>query len=201
MRNNIKNHRPLLTWTPDPDESNERPDILDQYLIFSDFDDYRTKTIYSMLDTLENIREFYPKATILYLNRDAASWFGSARKFGTLINRWQNKKLTPLVESLFTTDRKQFPPKKDPAAVDFWVQFYQKYTDAVRDFATDNPSLTFLEVPLDDDTPAVMEEKVGLPKECFGHANAAAKGVKEHGIKIRGGPKPFPREWTVETYS
>eukprot|EP00537_Pseudo-nitzschia_pungens_P001041 CAMPEP_0172364056 /NCGR_PEP_ID=MMETSP1060-20121228/7271_1 /TAXON_ID=37318 /ORGANISM="Pseudo-nitzschia pungens, Strain cf. cingulata" /LENGTH=400 /DNA_ID=CAMNT_0013086971 /DNA_START=318 /DNA_END=1520 /DNA_ORIENTATION=+ len=205
MKDNIENHRPLLSWTASDDDDGVEPDVLDQYQVFSDFDLYTgaKKSIHSMIDKLENIAEFYPDATILYLNRDAASWFRSAKKFGTLLNHWKNWELSPQVESFFEpTGRDNFPKKNDPAAEDLWVSFYNKYTDKVREFAKDHPSLTYVEIPLDDDTGAAMEERVGLPKECFGHANLGSLNKHDKGIKLANGkPKPHPRDWTVETYS
>ena len=50
------------------------------------------------------------------------------------------------------------------------MEFYSWYLKHVRLFAKDHPSITFIEVSLDsEDTPKILEDKIGIPSECWGH--------------------------------
>ena len=49
-----------------------------------------------------------------------------------------------------------------------WLDFYDWHNDMVRQFAKDHPSLTYIEVKLEDDNLGkVMEEKLGVTAECW----------------------------------
>lgn len=50
--------------------------------------------------------------------------------------------------------------------------FYEWHTQHVRDFAAAHPSLTYIEVKLEDETTAsVLQERVGISASCGGRHN------------------------------
>lgn len=184
------------------------PDVLDQYQVFSDFDfhSYKKKRMFSMLDALDNIARFYPTATILYVERDPMAWVKSAKGWGSLLHRWRRFKASPVVHGLFRpTGRENFPllnKKSTQADHDQWVQFYRNYGQYIRDFVKDHPSLTLFEVPLDSQTDSVLEDRIGIPSICWGHANLSNDTEKKDKKGRNGrGPLAMPRDWTVATYS
>ena len=62
--------------------------------------------------------------------------------------------------------------------------------------------MTYVEIPLDSSTGAALEEQVGIPKECWGHANTGGwRGKEVAEEKKINKNKPLPRNWTAETYS
>ena len=202
MRDNIKQNKPLLTVDHDS---------LDKYQIFSDYDSFRG-SLFSMVDSLDNISKFYPNSTILYVRRDPSDWFRSASNFGSLLSRFRSREKSPLVESLFPPDA----PKR-PAGMNetHWTTFYENYSDYIKKFALEHPSLTYLEVPLDSNTDTVMQERIGIPRRCFVHANVSNKlkgknetknsndttTKSEKDSKKRRGPIALPRNWTADTFS
>uniref|UniRef100_A0A7S4AIF9 Sulfotransferase domain-containing protein n=1 Tax=Pseudo-nitzschia australis TaxID=44445 RepID=A0A7S4AIF9_9STRA len=184
------------------------PDVLDHYQVFSDFDyrygqNKKTTRLVSIVDMLDNIRTFYPNATIVYVKRDAHKWYHSAKNFGTFLQRLrETAEVSELVETLYEpVGRANFFADKE----ELWVGFYNRYTDLVRNFAAGHGDGTnYLEVPLDDDsidTGLIMQQRLGIPKECWGHANMGALNGTQKGLKTKMGmPKTVPRHWTIETY-
>jgi hypothetical protein len=50
--------------------------------------------------------------------------------------------------------------------------FYNWHTEHVRKFAKAHPSMTYIEVSLESsDTAQQLEEAIGIPAHCWGHAN------------------------------
>ena len=199
MRDNIKQNKPLLTVDNDS---------LDKYQIFSDYDSFKG-SLFSMIDSLDNISKFYPNSTILYVRRDPSDWFRSASNFGSLLRRFRSSEKSPLVESLFSPDSPTRPAAMNET---HWTTFYENYSDYVRKIGSEHPSLTYLEVPLDSNTDTVMQERIGITKQCWGRANVSSKKNEtknsndtatknENDSMKRRRPIALPRNWTADTFS
>lgn len=208
MENNIEQGVPLLDSKGIKKYRNGTaiPDVLDQYQVFSNFDfyHYKQKRMFSALDALDNIARFYPTATILYTERNPMAWLNSARRWGNLLYRWRTFKASPVVHGLFQpTGRENFPAlNKDSTQADHdqWSEFYRNYGQYIRDFVKEHPSLTLVELPLDFQTGSTLEDRIGIPSICWGHAHRSNDTEKKN-KKDGGRPLAMPRDWTVATYS
>ncbi|KAL3808543.1 hypothetical protein ACHAXA_002710 [Cyclostephanos tholiformis] len=107
---------------------------------------------------LEHIAKFYPNATILLLHRKFDDWHASIRKWGggRLLKIWKNT-------CGFAGDDGQCLPSD----IACWRSFYDAHTEKIRRFAIDHPSLTYLELQLDERTPMALEMYTGISSECF----------------------------------
>ncbi|GAX28882.1 hypothetical protein FisN_20Lh185 [Fistulifera solaris] len=111
--------------------------------------------------SLDAIYQAYPNATILLTVRDSLAWTRSVIRWGklfqrlrTCLNLWPNQ------------------PQKSPLDVEDLRNFYWWQIQHVRDFAAAHPSMTFLEVGLEDSaTASILEEKIGIPASCWGKHN------------------------------
>jgi hypothetical protein len=52
------------------------------------------------------------------------------------------------------------------------IAFYHFQVQHVREFAKNHPSLTYIEIQLEnDDNGRILEEATGVSRECWGHSN------------------------------
>lgn len=107
---------------------------------------------------LEAFYEAYPNATLLLVTRNSTAWAQSVRRWkrGLLLKKWWRCK--------------HFPGRN---ATDQDLQrFYEWHTQNIRNFVTQHPSLTYIEVALEDEAMGtILEERIGIPAQCFGHHN------------------------------
>jgi len=162
---------------------------LGEETFFVNFDCQRP-TMFLATDALENIAEHYPHATIVYIDRDPAAWYSSANRWGKLLDLiWTGGGSSALTDRLLerettrTTSHEEEDDDDtdDPPGESAWMRFYENYRDHVRSFARDHPSLTFLDLKLDDDTGEHLEELVGIPSECWGHENKNRGRARKRG--------------------
>lgn len=186
MRDNIDAGKPLLAVDVDA-IAMKIVDSLDTYQIFSDYDYFRGKQMFSMIDSLDNIATYYPNSTILYVRRNTTDWYQSAKQWGSLLKRFRTRKKTQLFKSLFP----QGVPKYRNMNVSHWTAFYDNYSSYIRNFTRLHPSLTYIEIPLDINTGIKMEERFGISEQCWGHKNRSKKEEKK-------GPTANPRYWNAE---
>ena len=60
------------------------------------------------------------------------------------------------------------------------LRFYDWHTEHVRNFAMHNPSMTYVEVSLEaDETGQMLEDAIGIPAQCWGHANVNTRIVSK----------------------
>jgi hypothetical protein len=117
------------------------------------------------LDSLDNIARFYPNSTLVYTKRDAKTWYISAKRWGSQLWRMSNANCSQTFKDMVPS------PSKDQSQG--WIDFYENYTRHIQKFAAEHPSLTYVEVTLEDNaTGALLEERIGIPRYCWGHANA-----------------------------
>jgi len=140
---------------------------------------------YPGVHALDSIAKYYPYATILHLPRNATSWAKSTSGWGMneqrsrLIERYElvcdgfeNTTLTgpPKQPGMYHRQRKR---DKDPHKTNLeWIEWYeQTYTGRIREFASNHPTLTYFESPLEDpETPAKLGEATGFATSCYGHS-------------------------------
>lgn len=112
---------------------------------------------------LDTIYQHYPNATILLIVRDSFSWINSVIRWGKLYQRLQTchnlwPEQPPLTKSLFDVEDIR--------------QYYLWQIQHVRNFAATHPSMTYIEVSLEDNaTASILEERIGIPASCWGRHN------------------------------
>lgn len=111
---------------------------------------------------LERFYKSYPYGTILNTVRNTTSWVDSAFRWRELPNRWVNAKCEG-----FPTQR--WAPRAE------WGAWYEGVQKTVRKFAQEHPTLTYIELPLSDQTGDMLHDIFGYPRGCWGHANVNTK--------------------------
>jgi hypothetical protein len=115
---------------------------------------------------LEQIAKFYPRATMFMVHRKFEDWYESVSKWGTgrLFRKWRNACgfAGPHSDMQNSTDKQC--TQED---VTCWRSFYYAHTEKIRRFAIDHPSLTYLELQLDEKTPSALEFYTGISSKCF----------------------------------
>ncbi|KAL3773296.1 hypothetical protein ACHAW5_000243 [Stephanodiscus triporus] len=135
---------------------------------YSDIGTVEPRCFYSSLHDggLEHIFKFYPRATIFMVHRKFEDWYESVSKWGRgrLFHKWRNACgfAGPHSDVLNSTDKRC--TQED---VTCWRSFYNAHTEKIRRFAIDHPSLTYLELQLDETTPSALELYTGISLECF----------------------------------
>lgn len=148
---------------------------------------------YPGVHALENIVKHYPYATILHLPRNAQDWVRSSTAWGqkrTMLERYhlrchgfdnhtfhppplteaeRNKRL--LERNIAKQQQNQQHHRRKNKTEAEWANWYKHdYTNRIRRFATNHPTLTYFESPLEDpNTPIRLEEATGIDRSCFGH--------------------------------
>lgn len=145
-----------------------RPPLHDcgNYKVWSDLGHPRgTPCYYPSVHGLNEFAAAYPHATILLVTRNSTAWSQSVLKWknGDLLRKWRR------------CDK--FPNKK--ASEQDLVKFYEWHAQNIRDFVKAHPSLTYVEVSLEDeDIGDQLEAKIGVNASCFGHHNSHEKRLK-----------------------
>jgi hypothetical protein len=140
------------------------------YHVWSDNGFIRGKRCYyPSIHGLKSFYEHYPNATILLVKREKEAWRQSMRhwKKGALLRKW------------WKACSRDFPLKN---ANDSQVEtFYEKHADRIRRFVRDRPSLTYIEIQLENnDVAEELEGKIGISKTCWGHHNSHEKRMRQN---------------------
>ncbi|KAL3922590.1 MAG: hypothetical protein SGILL_002121 [Bacillariaceae sp.] len=139
---------------------------------------------------LENIARYYPNATILHFPRNSTQWVESSSHWNHLLDRYDTFcGGFPEVQhhgSGSTTSGGSpgvYEPKSSPTTHAEWASFYEQYTQRIRDFAKQHPSLTYLESPLEDmeGTAKFLQERTGISASCYTHSHVNKKRRKQQG--------------------
>jgi hypothetical protein len=140
---------------------------------------------YPGVHALDNIAKYYPYATILHLPRNATNWAKSTVGWGGNMGRSRLIERYNLVCDGFKNTTLTGPPKhpgmyhrrhkreKGHHKTNLeWIEWYeQNYTSRIREFASNHPTLTYFESPLEDPiTPKKLEEATGFATSCYGHS-------------------------------
>ena len=104
----------------------------------------------------------YPRATIFLAVRNATAWALSAEHFHGTREKWATHPDCPQPSGGL-----QFPPPQSSHAV--WAEFYHNHTVRVRQFVQNYPTLTYIEVPLTDESDEIMDDIFGFQPGCWGH--------------------------------
>lgn len=113
---------------------------------------------YPSLHGLEDLYRDYPSATWLHIVRNASQWADSLLRYFNLAWKMSQK----------CTD----VPKAPNNTRDDWAAFYVAHTTRIRDFASNHPSLTYIEVELESPaTPAILQDRLGINASCWGVHN------------------------------
>lgn len=145
-----------------------RPPLLDcgNYKVWSDLGHPRgTPCFYPSVHGLNEFAAAYPAATILLVTRNSTAWSQSILQWkkGDLLRKWRRCD--------------QFP--NQTSSQEDLVKFYEWHAQNIRNFVTSHPSLTYVEVSLDDDDIAKqLESKIGVNASCFGHHNSHEKRLR-----------------------
>ena len=115
---------------------------------------------------LEGIAKYYPYSTILLVTRNATSWHKSIKKWGTLLHRWgkvckfdgsYHGEQVQHWNNLYQSESKE----------QYWADFYNAHTQKIREFVMNHPSLTYVEVQLEDPKMGeILEYYTGIPSTC-----------------------------------
>ena len=127
--------------------------------------DYGLECFFPGVDGLEAIYRSYPNATLVNVVRDTEGWYNSLKKWShsSLFIRFRMCNATNFLTGQSTRE-------------DFY-RFYEWHTEMVRQFTAERPSLTYVEVKLEDDvhTPKILEERTGISQSCWRHCRPQEK--------------------------
>jgi hypothetical protein len=120
---------------------------------------------YPAIEGLEEIYQWYPNSTLMLATRDTKTWQKSASKWSSITTRWESCELPGFTGT-------------SPEAVQ---DFYEWHKELVRNFARNHPSMTFIEVALEDPTtPFILEKRTGVPASCFAKCKPEENFCRQH---------------------
>ena len=129
---------------------------------------HNIQCFYPLIDALEEVYNAHPNATFLFVVRETEAWLKSIRKYhnGFIMDVWKRCR------------SRGFPPRD--ATLEDFREFYEWHKDMIRTFALDHPSWTYIEVDLESpDAGLLLEERVGISAECWGHYNKGGSSEDE----------------------
>jgi hypothetical protein len=137
------------------------PKEIDVYAQMDDGTQY-----FPQIELLDELVAGYPKATLFLMFRSTEKWYNSLQK-------WPPRKNGPhMTDKLRDANITGFPSGVGKT-VDEFADWYCKHVERVRDIVARNPSLTLVEVDIEDSTIAKrMSEMFEIDESCWGHSNA-----------------------------
>jgi len=147
---------------------------------------------------LENIVKHYPNATILLVTRNAAKWYHSISKWGSLVTRLKkycgfhgdpmysgahhNVQNSRYWGKLYQKSQLGGGESRE----DYWVDFYESHTQKIREFAMKHLSLTYVEVELENPRMAeILEGYTRVKRSCVMDCHPGPKWVRENNATDR----------------
>jgi hypothetical protein len=128
--------------------------LLCQYINYDH--DKGEECYFPSIDGLEAIYLSYPNSTFVNIVRDTESWYESLKK-------WSHSSLFVRFRLCNATG---FP--SGPASRDDFLRFYEGHNAMIRQFVNDRPSLTYVEVKLEDpETGRILSEASGISEDCW----------------------------------
>lgn len=137
--------------------------------VFSDLSHFRGTMCFepSSAMRLETIYKFHPNMTMILAVRNAAAWVDSVNKFYDLGYLLKTQCRTP---GYF----RRWPKHENVTDRDLQA-FYEWQVGYVRQFAKDHPSISYIEIQLENpDSGSILEDRIGIPAHCWGHSNKAS---------------------------
>ena len=127
---------------------------------------------------LDAIYDSYPNGTILMSVRDSQGWLDSVKRYR--FGKWSLFGDLKKCPDLWTTQVQDIGNRT--LTEEDILHFYDWHTEHVRNFAKNHPSMTYIEVALEDDeTGQILEDAIGIPAQCWGHANVNTRIVSTLG--------------------
>jgi hypothetical protein len=112
---------------------------------------------------MDNLYQYHPNATILFVTRDVEEWVSSVNRWAGLGNRLKKTCQGPGYFTQWQGRRKTDDDLRN---------LYLDHADMVQSFVKAHPSLTYIEVELEsNDTGAILEERTGISRQCWGPSN------------------------------
>jgi len=143
----------------------------DAGVIWYDEANFQWRCFYPGVHGLQNIAEFYPNAAIVHIKRNTTTWVRSARKWGNILGR---------MAAHCDGFPRQATERDNTVTDDVWGSWYDNYTATIRNFAHQNPSMTYIESTLESpDAPAILENGTGISRNCFGHHHKTSDVIKK----------------------
>ncbi|KAG7374316.1 hypothetical protein IV203_013411 [Nitzschia inconspicua] len=136
--------------------------------IFSDLSHFRGAMCFepSSAMRLESMYRFHPNMTIVLAVRNSTEWVESVNKF---YNLGYLLKTTCRRPGYF----ERWPKHQNVTDRDLQT-FYEWQVEYVRQFSKDHPSITYIEIQLEDPgNGVILEDHIGIPAKCWGHSNKA----------------------------
>jgi len=132
---------------------------------------------------LEAFAASHPNGTLMNVIRNPEEWYRSAMKWRKFPERMAKQCSLSNSQQLDNRSGEALSipapgsPQKD------WVNFYKAHSKHVRDFAAQHPSLTYVEVKLEDaDTGKKLRDKAGIPEFCWGDCHPTKGGGPMCGV-------------------
>ena len=131
--------------------------------IGSVFDDDGTPVCYfPSVHDLQGLLDSTPSPTFMLFTRDSALWANELHASNNLMGRLS------IVCGDFGFPKTPFLTSDRTAAdVQKWADFYDAHTESLREFAAANPSLTYIEIDMDDEPAERLEIDIGIPSSCW----------------------------------
>ncbi|KAK1736193.1 putative sulfotransferase domain-containing protein [Skeletonema marinoi] len=120
---------------------------------------------FPQIELLDELVDGYPKATLFLTFRSMEKWYNSLRK-------WPPRRNGPHMNDKLKQHNITGFPSGVGNNVDEFADWYCNHVDRVRDIAASNPSLTLVEVDIEDSTIAKrMSDMFDIDESCWGHTN------------------------------
>lgn len=120
-----------------------------------------TRCFYPGVHGLDNIAKYYPNSTIVHVKRNTSEWVQSASGWSNILAR-----ISSSCDG-FPKFKSWQDPNDAPKA---WSEFYERFSNNIRDFARQNPSLTYVEAELESpELGKVLEKATGIRASCLEH--------------------------------
>jgi hypothetical protein len=147
------------------------------------------RCFYPGIHGLENIAKYYPTATILHFPRNSTQWVESSNHWNHLLERYDTfcGGFPEIIQEYGNLSKANavpglYEPKHPATSTLDWIAFYERYTQRIRDFAKQHPSLTYLERPLEDmdGTAQFLQEQTGISASCYTRSHVNKKRRKQN---------------------
>jgi len=121
---------------------------------------------FPQIELLDELVAGYPKATLFLTFRSIEKWYNS-------LNKWPPRKNGPHMNDKLKKHNITGFPSGVGENVDEFADWFCNHVERVRDIVARSPSLTLVEVDIEDPTIAKrMSKMFDIDENCWGHTNA-----------------------------
>jgi hypothetical protein len=114
------------------------------------------------LHDLDGLLSSTASPTFLLLTRNSAMWASELHSSNNLMGR-----LSVVCRDYGFPQTPFLPSERTDADVQKWADFYDTHTESIRTFAAQHPSLTYIEVDMEEEPGDQLEAEVGITAECW----------------------------------